>query len=850
MKVSLNWVKEYANIKGSADDIAKKIGSQLGEVESVQNLGSKYDGILVVRVVSCQKHPNADKLSLCMVDDNKVVKGISRDSSGYIQVVCGAPNVREGMLAAWIPPGVIVPSTVDKDPFVLEQRELRGQVSNGMLASLRELAISDEHEGILDINAKEVGKDLSRPGTPLKKLYGLDDDIIDIENKMFTHRPDCFGQLGVAREISGITHKTFKSPEWYLIKSTEKTENQKSKSLSVDNRIPDVCKRYMAVEISGVSIKPSPVWIQSALSRIGIRPINNIVDITNYMMMLTGQPLHAFDFDKVAHNGTAKIVIRKPKKDEKMTLLDGSEISPRADAVLICNQDVPIALGGVMGGNNSEIDSATKNIIVECANFDMYNIRRTAMEHGLFTDSVTRFNKGQSADQCSPVLDKTISLIIQQCNGAKVSGNIIDCYPGKKQNNSVAISAEFVNTRLGSKLGLKDISRLLENVEFQIKSVPADKNRLHVKAPFWRTDIEIPEDLVEEIGRLYGYDNLPAELPSRSISPVERNNLMDLKNKIRNVLAKSGANELLTYTFVHGNLLEKVGQDKNEAFQLSNALSPDLQYYRLSLLPSLLEKVHTNLKSDRIRGDDNEFALFEINPVHSKEFVDEDGLPIEDLRLAFVFAADVKTALRKYQGAAYFAAVKYVNELLEELGISAVFTSAKDHKPEATISKAAIAPFDADRYALLKTTDGKFLGEIGEFSPSTRRNLKLPDFVAGFELDVTQLLKSLDTNNQYIPLPRYPKVMQDITLKVPIHLAYNELKDFLDKHIIEHKPDNSFFQLGMPRIYQSEDESNHKNITLRLWISHYDRTLKTDEVNKLLDDISVSANQIYGAERG
>ena len=266
MKVSLNWVKEYANIKGSADDIAKKIGSQLGQVESVQNLGSKYNGIVVVRVVSCQKHPNADKLSLCMVDDNKVVKGISRDSSGYIQVVCGAPNVREGMLAAWIPPGVTVPSTVDKDPFVLEQRELRGQVSNGMLASLRELAISDEHEGILDINPEEVGKDLSRPGTPLKKLYGLDDDIIDIENKMFTHRPDCFGQLGIAREIAGITHKQFKSPEWYLKNIAEKTENKTSKSLAVDNRIPDVCKRYMAVEISGVIIKPSPVWMQSALS--------------------------------------------------------------------------------------------------------------------------------------------------------------------------------------------------------------------------------------------------------------------------------------------------------------------------------------------------------------------------------------------------------------------------------------------------------------------------------------------------------------------------------------------------------------------------------------------------------
>lgn len=849
MKVSINWMKQFGGqgLDMPTDKLVEKIGAQLGAVEEVIEWGPRYDGIVVVKVVSCDKHPNADKLSLCIVDDNKVVKGVRRNEKGHIQVVCGAPNVRAGLLAAWLPPGVTVPNTLGKDPFVLEARDIRGQTSNGMLASLYELGISDDHDGILEIDPAEVGKDLARPGVEFKKLYGLDDHVIDIENKMFTHRPDCFGQLGVAREIVGISHKAFKSPDWYKEQGTGNREQGRS-AVTVTNRIPKLCKRYMAAVVDNIEVKTSPVWLQVALARAGVRPINSIVDITNYIMLMTGQPLHAFDFDKIAVNGKANIVIRSPKHGEKMTLLDGKEIEPRAEAILICDQDKPIALGGVMGGSNSEIDESTRCIIIESANFDMYNIRKTSMEHGIFTDAVTRFNKGQAPQQCQPVLDYAVKMVSGICKDANLAGKPIDSYPDEMQNQSVAVSADFVNKRLGTKLSLKEMAKLLENVEFKIKTVPADKTRLHVQAPFWRTDIEIPEDIVEEIGRLYGYDHLPLELPRRSIQPTSRNQLSDFQDSVRRILSAAGANEVLTYTFVHGNLLEKAGQDTKDAFKLSNAISPELQYYRLSLLPSLLEKVHLNLKSDRVRSEDNEFALFEINPVHAKGFADEDGLPIEDKRLALVFAADAKTATRKYQGAAYYAAVAYLQVLLSDLGIQAVFHTAKVHAPKLGISKAAVAPFDKNRTAIIKTRTGEFLGEIGEFSSSTRRNLKLPDFVAGLELDITQLMKAATSNN-YLPMPKYPKVSQDVTLRVPSDVSYGDLYALLEEKLVEMQPVGAFSTIGQPSIYQSDDDKAHKNVTLRLWISHFDRTLKAEEVNKLLDELAEHAHEKFEASR-
>lgn len=842
MKVSLNLAQAYSNVDITSigsEEILNRIGAQLGAVEDVEYSGPQYDGIVVARVVSCEKHPNADKLSICMIDDGGLTQGVNRDKNDNVQVVCGAPNVKTGLTVAWLPPGVTVPSTINKDPFVLEEREIRGEISNGMLASPAELGISDNHDGILEINASEVGEGLTTPGTPFKLLYGLEDTVIDCENKMFTHRPDCFGILGVARELAGIQGLAFKSPDWY----THGQQLTGGDSLKLEVKVEDdtLVPRFMAIAMKNINIEPSSITLQAALTRLGIKPINNIVDLTNFYSQLTGQPLHAYDYDKVAKlcSDVPTLIARQAKKGESISLLNGKTVEFDSPTIVIATDKEPIGVGGVMGGVSTEVDDNTRNIIIECATFDMYNIRRTSMKYGLFTDAVTRFTKGQSIYQNDRVLQKIISDISKQCGGAQASP-LFDSHVPLPKMNKVVVTTEFINERLGSSLKTSEIKSLLENVEFIVN---IDGEKLIIDYPFWRTDIELPEDVVEEVGRLYGFDKLPVELPKRDIAPVLKNPLLITKNIIREVLSKAGANEVLTYSFVHGKLLDKVGQDKELAFKLSNALSPDLQYYRLSLLPSLLDKVHANIKAGH-----NEFALFEINKSHCNDYKDQDGLPIEEQRLAFIFAANDKTANHKYSGSPYYQAQKYLEYLLTELGITFRFDSAVEHNPKLNVSKQAFAPFEPQRSAIVRTIDGEFIGELGEFTLTAKNNLKLPEFVAGFELDVNQLLK-LSRPRHYVAISRFPSTDQDISLQVANSVSYGEVYNCVWQVLGTAKEAHGYsFQITPVDIYWP-DEADHKNITLRVKLSHDNRTLVTGEVNTLMEEIAGAAHKSMSAIR-
>jgi len=461
------------------------------------------------------------------------------------------------------------------------------------------------------------------------------------------------------------------------------------------------------------------------------------------------------------------------------------------------------------------------------------------MEHGLFTDAVTRFTKGQSPLQTLAVLAKIVDEI-RQFAGGKVASGVQDVQSNLQEPANVSVAAQFVNDRLGLKLAAEEMVRLLQNVEFDVQ---LSEGQLIVTPPFWRTDIHIGEDIVEEVGRLYGYDHLPLVLPGRDLSPAKRNDLLEFKDKLRTVLAESGANELLTYSFVHGDLLDKVGQDDENAFQLSNALSPDLQYYRQSLMPSLLEKVHPNVKAGF-----GEFAIFEINQTHRKDLVDkETGLPIEEHRVAFVFAAEEKRAAAGYKGAPYYQAERYLNEVLASIGIQLVFEPPAD--ADSARTDAVLAPFEPVRAATVKTGEGQIIGYIGEFKVSVRRKLKLPPFSAGFELDVQQLLKLRSKKSPYVPLPRFPKVEQDISLKVPATMNYQELFGFVRAELTKAQPEHTFFTLQPVDIYQRENDPGHKQITLRLTIAAYDRTLTSELVNDLLDSVATAAHASFGAER-
>lgn len=845
MKISLNTIKQFNERYGCSDDVTaigvealvQKINAQLGGVEETIDLGATYQGIVIVKVVSCEKHPNADKLNVCMVDDGGVVTDVDRNERGLVQVVCGAPNVRAGLTVAWLPPGSTVPETVGKEPFVLSARELRGIVSNGMLASPRELALGDSHEGIL-----EIDEDLT-PGSDFAEVFGLKDDIVlDIENKMFTHRPDCFGWLGVSRELAGIQDLPFKSPAWYTADAEIPAVEGEALPLQISNELPELVPRFMAVVLRDVHVGPSPVWLQVELSKAGVRSINNIVDYTNYFMLLTGQPLHAYDYDKIKSisGEVPTIVVRNPHSDEKILLLNGKEVVPRSEAIMIATDKQAIGIGGVMGGGDTEVDESTRHIVLECATFDMYSVRRTSMAHGLFTDAVTRFNKGQSPLQNQAVLAR-ITAEIRQFAGGKVASDVIDdnrlpesIQARQSLHPPIVVTADFITQRLGVELSAEQMQRLLQNVEFHVEVQDAT---LTVTAPFWRTDIELREDIVEEVGRLHGFDALQLALPKRTLNPTPKDPMLTLKALLREQLATVGANEVLTYSFVHGDLLRKVGQQPEQAYQISNALSPDLQYYRLSLTPSLLEKVHLNQKA----GYDN-FALFELGKVHQVDYL-HDGVPTEFERVALVLAANKKAA-EAYAGAPYYQARHYVQHVLAALHLinKVSFEPLDPNDPDVATSY-----YEPGRAATIRLGE-TVIGRVGEYKASVRKALKLPHFCAGFELGLTPLL-SAAAAQEYTTLSRFPKVTQDITLKVTADVPYQTLAAALQTAISEVEPPQSLSTLQPLAIYQAESDTDHKQITFRLSIANYERTLTDQAVNTLLDAVAVSVQQSLGAQR-
>ena len=741
MKISLNWLKEYVNIKVSDEELIRLIGARLVEVEGVIDETHKYDKIYVVKVVTAEKIPETH-LTLCQIDCGK---------PELVQVVCGAPNVHEGMLAAWIAPGAIVPASVNEDaPFVIGKRKMQGYESCGMLAGADELDFGNDHSGIV-----EIDPEMAQAGDLLADVFGLKDLILEIENKSLTHRPDTFGIIGFAREVAGILGEKF---EVNFVRDTLRNATRLKGNLSVDIADSAICPRYTAVvmEKHGEIKKKYLTWIDTILSKSGMRPVDPVVDATNYLMLLTGQPLHAFDFDKfVAIGGSEKpkIVVRLARNDEKLVLLDGKEVELNENDIVICSGGTPVALAGAMGGLSTAIDENTKNIILESATFSLYNLRKTQMAHGIFSEAITRFTKGQSPCQTLTVAEECAEML---ADGFKVS-EIADEYPAKLKENVVKITTSEINSLLGTDYSDELIEQTLSNVGFDVKN---KRGELTVVAPDWRTDIHIKEDIIEEVGRLLGYDNITPTLPKHATA--DGNKMLGLKTEIRNLMKSFGANELLTYSFVSERLLKKAGLEADNSYKIVNSISPELQYIRQSIVPSLLEKAYVNQK---IPFD--HFALFEMNKVYQKAWgMNDENVPVEKMRMGFVVAE------RKGTGTAYYKAKYYVQKLLEEMQISVDYLLVKNKNPE-------ILPFEAKRSAEIWASD-KLIGVVGEFKNSVRHNFKLAEYLAGFELDMDAVLelkkeKKIDNNfgehkklDETITTSKaYAEVLKDIEMKYP-----------------------------------------------------------------------------------
>lgn len=852
MKVSLNTIKELTAVDLSIDELVQRINQQLGGVEEVIDLGAKYKDAVIVKVVECDKHPNADKLSVCRIDDGGVRENVERGEDGLVQVVCGAPNVHADMWAVWLPPESIVPSTHGaSDEFKLGSRELRGVMSNGMLAAGDELAINNEHDGITEITEKDIKprnqylqertlKQVTRElkaGVGFAEMFELDDTIIDIENKMFTHRPDLFGQLGVAREIAGIQGQQFDDPKWYY-ELEEAMQSSGSCELKTFNECGDKVSRLWLVGMDNVTTGPSPLWLQTRLVAFGGKPINNVVDITNYIMYMTAQPTHAYDYDKL-RGGT--VGARMAQDGEKITLLNGKTYELAADDIVIADGEGAIGLGGVMGGLDSEVSASTTRIVLEVANFDMYTVRKTSMRYGLFTDALTRFNKGQSM-LMNPYVGQHAVQLLTELAGAKQATPILDDLMTSdtewRTKPSVVsmleaknIKASFINQRLGLELSAPEIMTLLTNVGFECEQQSNDE--FSYWSPAWRMDIQGPEDVVEEVGRLYGFDKLPRELPQRSIVPPAKNANIEIKRLVRDSLAKAGANEVLTYSFVHENVMKKAEQDVAQAFQLSNALSPDLQYYRLSVLPSLLDKVHMNIKA----GHD-EFTLFEIGKGHNKKYhaTDDNGLPKE---IEFV---DVVYAGKKPgDGSAYYQLRRMLDQLAQDLGLNLVYEPI-DEMPDVPVS----APFDPVRSAMVQTTQGVFLGMIGELKQTVIQSFKLPTYTAAMTLDIQAIREAHATKiPSYTPLSRYPSIAQDVSVIVPQQTAYRQVFETVERAIQQLSTDIET-RISPVTLYQAPGDTASKTVTLRIRAISHERTLTVDEVTNLVETAAAQARETLG----
>lgn len=738
MKISLNWLKKYVDVKVPDDELVRLIGARLVEVEGVIDETHKYDNIYIVRVEKAEKIPDTH-LTLCEVNVGDVeIPKVEKNADGLVQVVCGAPNVREGMLAVWIAPGAVVPASVNEDaPFVIGKRKMLGKYeSNGMLAGADELDFDDKHEKIA-----EIDPELAKPGDALADVFGLNDKILEIENKSLTHRPDCFGMIGFAREVAGILGQDFEAgvaPDIPLkgVRSAaarglasaacgdrpagcapRENMGARTPAIEIDG---DICARYSAIilEKHGELKQKYLTWQDTILAKSGMRSVDPIVDATNYLMLLTGQPLHAFDYDKfVAVGGKDKpeIIVRLAKSGEKLTLLDGKEVDLNENDIVIASGSVPVALAGAMGGKSTEIDENTRNVIVESATFSLYNLRKTQMAHGIFSEAITRFTKGQPPYQTLAVAEECAEKL---ADGYRVA-DIVDEYPNLEKNIVVEVTTDEINSLLGTKYNKDLIIETLENVGFVVKE---STNNLEVLVPEWRMDVHIKEDVIEEVGRLLGYDNIVPTLPLHQTAGLNR--MWELKKEIRRIMRRYGANELLTYSFVSERLLEKSNQDPKNSYKIVNSISPELQYVRQSIVPSLLEKAYVNQK---IPFD--KFTLYEMNKVYQKSWeLDEENVPVEKMQMGMVIAE------RKGVDIAYYKAKKYAEELLKELNISVKFLPLKSNMAENR-------PFEPKRSAEIVANDGATIGVVGEFKHSVRRNFKLAECLAGFELSLDEIMK-------------------------------------------------------------------------------------------------------------
>jgi len=783
MQLSLNWLKDFVDIpKGvSALELGKRLTLHTVEVEKVEAQAEKFKNIIVGKILEVKPHPNADRLRLALVDIGKE----------KLEIVCGAPNIKPDQFVPVALVGAILPNGMEIKPA-----EIRGVKSNGMLCAEDELGLGSDHNGILILDKAKVGQSFSG-------YLNLNDVIIEVDNKSITHRADLWSHYGMARDISAFLNSKFKTykPKVGILKAKKVT-------FKFDVKIENfsLCPRYMAIGIAGIKIAPSPKWMQDRLAAAGMRPINNIVDVTNYVMLELGQPLHAFD-----KNFIDKIIVRTAKTGEIIETLDGVKRKLESDMLVIANQTKPVAVAGVMGGTNSEINDQTNSIIIESANFNFNSVRKTAQKLGLRTEASMRFEKGLDPNLCELALSRAVELILQICPDASVATSLVDEKKYKLDQGPIKLDLNWLNKFIGYEFTNKQVKQILEKLGFIVKP---SSNNFKVTVPSWRAvhDVSLPEDLAEEVVRIYGYNNLKAELPKIDLIPPLVIEERLLVRKIKNILSMgAGLTETYNYSFLSRQQVEKLKFDS--VVELANPLSEDLVILRPSLIPAILENIKNN------QADEAEIAIYEIGSVFlkkdgeiKKDDSGRDKLPFQEKRLVIALASDeTEDLFRKLKGVIEFL-LKYLNlEVIFEFEIT---------KYNKSTSAKIIA-------------DGHNIGFMAELEKSVKQSFGVKKSAVIAEISLSELLNLVKNSpvKQFKESPRYPAVSRDLAFVVNKKILYNNIK----KQIINFN--DLIKEVELFDVYQGDKLGEDKKSLAFHIIYQADKTLTSEEVDEVQEKL-------------
>lgn len=792
MKVSLSWLKEYISIDMNANDLADELTMAGLEVEAVSDRYDYLNNVVIGRIINVDPHPNADQLKLCNVDIGDV----------SLAVVCGAPNVRKDIRVPCALPGTIFPKG-----NVLKENIIRGEISEGMLCSERELGLGTDSDGVMEL-ARHVSV-----GDPLNKALRLSDPVFEID--LTPNRPDCLSIIGTAREIGAFQNKKVIYPEIRLPESFEDIY----KYTSVTLMAPDLCPRYAAGLIFHVTVGPSPFWLQDRLISVGLKPINNIVDVTNFVMLETGQPLHAFDFDRLSEN---RIVVRAAGEGETFITLDGKERRLDSEMLMICDGEKPVALAGVMGGLNSEIEDATTRILLESAYFDPICIRKTAKKTGLNTDASHRFERGVDPSGTITALRRAIQLIVEIGGGRLVKG-IVDEYPNPFSEKSIEFSAKDLNRHLGTHLNENDIKNCLESIEFKVEKM--DHDRFQVVPPSCRVDISRFEDITEEIARLFGYNNIETTFPLIPAETRHSSKKTESRDQIKYLMAGLGFSEAITYSFINEkfcDLLELPPHDpKRQVVNILNPLSGDQSVMRTSLLPGLLETMKYNLSVQN-----KNLKLFEVGHVFFNAN-GKDVQPEEIEMLSGLWTGKAKDSawFSKALDCDFYDLKGVLEELLRKLGfVDTVFTRVP---PESCF-------YTKPGFTAQVLYKNQFLGLVGEVHPKVLRNYDLKQTAFIFELDLDGLVRYIPDSKSAHPIPKFPATSRDITLIIDNDIeTYKIMKnvEMLNEELVENIHLFDVFE-GNPI------PKGRKSVSFRITYRSSNETLEDTVVNDIHRDIT------------